>query len=302
MEKACNEIKECPLCSSREVEKRMVCRDHYATGEEFAVVQCSACGFVFTAGVPDEAGMDRYYDTPGYISHSDTKKGIVNRLYHYVRGQMLDKKYHIILHDTRKLTGGTILDVGAGTGYFPAAMKAAGWKVSAVERNVKARAFMQNTFGISAEDSLYSGNLPEKGFDCITLWHVLEHLPDLHRVMERLGSLLKDDGTMVVAVPNCMSWDARHYGAMWAAYDVPRHLWHFTPDTLGRLAGMHGFEVKTVRPMPFDGFYVSMLSEKYKGSALPFVGGMMRGTQALLAASGHKERSSSLIYTLKRKI
>ena len=159
---------------------------------------------------------------------------------------------------------------------------------------------MLDTFGISVEESLYSERFGKARFDCITLWHVLEHLSEPGKVFERLGYLLKDDGKLIIAVPNRESADASHYGNAWAAYDVPRHLWHFAPDTLKRMAGMHGFRVRSIKPMPFDGFYVSMLSEEYKGSRFYFMKGLLVGLSAWFKSLSDKKKSSSLIFILEK--
>ena len=138
-------------------------------------------------------------------------------------------------------------------------------------------------------------------FDVITLWHVMEHLEHLGEVWQRLHELLTEKGVLIVAVPNCSSYDAQRYGEYWAAYDVPRHLWHFTPGTIQQLASRHGFIMAARHPMPFDAFYVSMLSEKHRGSSCSFLKGMFVGTLAWFNALGRKERSSSMIYVFRKK-
>lgn len=295
-----NNTCECPLCSSPDTEEEMLCEDYTVSGESFPICRCKSCGFRFTGDLPQENDMGRYYDAPEYISHSNTRRGIVNKLYHRIRKYMLAQKYRLVCRETGRKSNADILDVGTGTGYFPATMKAAGWNVEAVEINEKARRFVLDTFGISVEESLYSERFGKARFDCITLWHVLEHLSEPGKVFERLGYLLKDDGKLIIAVPNRESADASHYGNAWAAYDVPRHLWHFAPDTLKRMAGMHGFRVRSIKPMPFDGFYVSMLSEEYKGSRFYFMKGLLVGLSAWFKSLSDKKKSSSLIFILEK--
>lgn len=138
-------------------------------------------------------------------------------------------------------------------------------------------------------------------FDVITLWHVMEHLEHLSETWERLYSLLTEKGVLIVAVPNCSSYDARKYGAYWAAYDVPRHLWHFTPSTIHRLAARYGFIMAERLSMPFDAFYVSMLTEKHMRHSCAFVRGMLTGVLAWFSSLVRKERSSSMIYVFRKK-
>ena len=180
-------------------------------------------------------------------------------------------------------------------------MACRGWSAKAIEKNAKAREFAREHFSleVEAEDAL--ATYPDASFDVITLWHVMEHLEHLNEMWHTLSRLLKDRGVLVVAVPNPASKDAEMYREMWAAYDVPRHLWHFTPSTMKKFGSKHGFVLEEEHPMPFDAFYVSMLSEKYKKSRLPFLKGMWAGIIAWFSALRNKERSSSMIYVFRKK-
>lgn len=278
----------------------MTCTDLYASGEQFPLYRCQECGFVFTQGVPVEAEIGRYYETPDYISHSDTKKGAMNAIYHRVRQHMLNRKARLVMRAARCISSGRLLDVGTGTGYFAHAMDGRGWTVEAIEKNAGARAFAKEHFKLDVKPESALDGFPPASFDVITLWHVMEHLEHLNETWERLKELLAPKGVLVVAVPNCSSYDAQRYGSSWAAYDVPRHLWHFTPATIRRLAAKHGFMLTETHPMPFDAFYVSMLTEKQRGHSFSFLRGMWTGTLAWLHAQGNKERSSSIIYVFRR--
>lgn len=293
-------INACPLCGGTHLKRVMTCTDFYASGEQFDVVSCEDCGFTFTQGVPVEAEIGRYYETPDYISHSDTKKGAMNALYHQVRKYMLGKKARLIVKESHRKSG-RLLDIGTGTGYFAATMAQRGWKVEAIEKNEQARLFAKEHFGLEVKSEAALQEFQSGSFDVITLWHVMEHLEHLDRTWERLYELLSDRGILIVAVPNCSSYDAEKYGEYWAAYDVPRHLWHFTPVTIQQLASKHGFIMAARHPMPFDAFYVSILSEKHRKSSLPFMKGMCTGTLAWFSALGRKERSSSMIYVFRKK-
>ncbi len=289
-------IDTCPLCGGQTFDKRFSCADYYATGEVFAVCACVNCGFMFTQDAPSEAFIGRYYESPDYVSHSDTHEGLMNKAYHAVRSLMLRRKARLV----RRYSpfGRRLLDIGTGTGYFPALMAQEGWAVSAIEKNEQARKFAQTHFGLNVSAPETFWTLPEKSYDVITLWHVLEHLQHLDETWSMFHRLLDDRGVLIVAVPNPSSYDARHYKEMWGAYDVPRHLWHFTPEVLGRWAVKHGFEVKDKLPMPFDAFYVSMLSEKYRKASVPFVRGFYTGIKAWFSAIGKVGESSSVIYIL----
>lgn len=293
-------INACPLCGGTHLKRVMTCTDFYASGEQFDVLSCEDCGFTFTQGVPVEAEIGRYYETPDYISHSDTKKGAMNALYHQVRKYMLGKKARLIVKESHRKSG-RLLDIGTGTGYFAATMAQRGWKVEAIEKNEQARLFAKEHFGLEVKSEAALQEFQAGSFDVITLWHVMEHLEHLDRTWERLYELLSDRGILIVAVPNCSSYDAEKYGEYWAAYDVPRHLWHFTPVTIQQFASKHGFIMAARHPMPFDAFYVSILSEKHRKSSLPFIQGMCTGAMAWFSALGRKERSSSMIYVFRKK-
>lgn len=293
-------INACPLCGGTHLKRVMTCTDFYASGEQFDVFSCEDCGFTFTQDVPVEAEIGRYYETPDYISHSDTKKGAMNVLYHRVRKYMLGKKARLVAKESHRKSG-RLLDIGTGTGYFAATMAQRGWKVEAIEKNEQARAFAKQHFGLEVMNEEALQELEPGSFDVITLWHVMEHLEHLDRTWERLYELLSDRGKLIVAVPNCSSYDAEKYREYWAAYDVPRHLWHFTPVTIQQWASKHGFVMAARHPMPFDAFYVSILSEKHRKNSFPFIKGMYTGTLAWFSALGRKERSSSMIYVFRKK-
>lgn len=293
-------INACPLCGGTHLKRVMTCTDFYASGEQFDVFSCEDCGFTFTQDVPVEAEIGRYYETPDYISHSDTKKGAMNTLYHQVRKYMLGRKARLIAKESHRKSG-RLLDIGTGTGYFAATMAQRGWKVEAIEKNEQARVFAKQHFGLEVMNEEALQELEPGSFDVITLWHVMEHLEHLDRTWERLYELLSDRGKLIVAVPNCSSYDAEKYREYWAAYDVPRHLWHFTPVTIQQWASKHGFVMAARHPMPFDAFYVSILSEKHRKNSFPFIKGMYTGTLAWFSALGRKERSSSMIYVFRKK-
>lgn len=289
----------CPICGSNSLHKEFSAVDHLVSQECFDVWICGHCGFRLTQNVPDEQGIDKYYESADYISHSDTEKGLMNRLYHFARNMMLTAKAGHVTRATG-LRQGWLLDIGSGTGYFAHLMTEWGWTVRAIEKNSQARHFAQEHFGLKSDGDEAFNTLQDKSFDCITLWHVLEHLQHLNIMGDKFYRWLKDDGALLIAVPNNTSTDASHYGADWAAWDVPRHLWHFSPATMQLFAQKHGFKIMKTIPMPLDGFYVSMLTEQYLGHKMSFLRGFWQGACAWVSSWGRKERSSSLIYVLKK--
>lgn len=290
----------CPLCRSNAIKKRFTCTDHFATGETFDIYECADCHFTFTQNAPDEKEIGRYYESPAYISHSDTDKGITNKLYHLVRRIMLRRKTRLVEKLTR-LKNGKLLDYGAGTGYFARAMESSGWEVTAIEKSDKARELAKKEFGFVMHPVEALAGIKEKSLDAVTMWHVMEHIQDLDKMWSELHRILTDNGTAVIAVPNCISYDAERYKEHWAAYDAPRHLWHFTPETITQWGARHGFRLERQCTMPFDGFYISMLSEKNKGSRLHTIKGFWNGFKGWLAQARRRSASSSIIYVFKKK-
>ena len=293
-------IDTCPLCSGQQLEHALTCTDHYASGEKFEVVRCVHCGFLMTQNAPIEAEIGKYYETPEYISHSDTQKGLMNRVYHWVRKFMLSRKVALVKRASKR-SKGTLLDYGTGTGYFADAMTQKKWIVKAIEKSPQARVFAKERFGLSVDDETKLPSYPTNTFDVVTLWHVMEHLEHLNEMWETLHRILKDKGVLIVAVPNPESYDAKKYKEWWAAYDVPRHLWHFSPSVMQQFGAKHNFVLEERYPMPFDAFYVSMLTEKYKKNSLSFVKGLWTGIWAWFSALEKKERSSSMIYVFRKK-
>lgn len=285
----------CPVCRSSGIHPLLTVKDYSVSGERFVIWQCDQCSLRFTQDVPDENAIGAYYKSPDYISHSNTTKGLLNNLYQKVRRFTLKQKAKLII-DASGVQQGKILDVGAGTGAFLNAMKEQGWQVEGVEPDIDARNLGNKLYQLSIKniDALF--DLPKNSFDAITLWHVLEHVHRLHEYIEQLKSLLKENGKLIIAVPNYQSLDAEIYRLNWAAYDVPRHLYHFTPRAMQTLLEQHGMKVAAKKPMWFDSFYVSLLSSKYRSGSTRWLGAGLVGLRSNLKAFANKDRCSSLIY------
>ncbi|HEX6334201.1 MAG TPA: class I SAM-dependent methyltransferase [Flavisolibacter sp.] len=285
---------QCPVCSSTSIDPMMKVTDHSVSGEEFVVWQCRSCTLRFTQDVPDEASIGRYYQSADYISHSDTDKGLVNKMYRRVRAFTLGRKADLVISKTK--SNGRLLDVGAGIGAFVHTMQSRGWQATGVEPDAGAREQALRLFNIRLQDAGYIEQLRGQQFDAITLWHVLEHVHDLHGYMNQLRSILAPGGRLFIAVPNYDSVDAAIYKSRWAAYDVPRHLYHFTPRSMAALLEQHGFKIAQKKPMWFDSFYISLLSSRYRHGSPSWIGAAMSGLRSNITALFNTDRCSSVIY------
>ncbi len=289
----------CPVCDGEIFKTYLTCTDFFVSGEEFQIKQCNSCGFKITENIEDEENIGRYYQSEKYISHSNTTKGIVNSVYHSVRKYMLGRKRRLV-EKTTGLRKGEILDVGTGTGFFLNEMKEFGWRVTGTEKSNDARDFAKKEFSLDNLLSEELFTLKEKSFDAITLWHVLEHIHQLNENMATFNNLLKNDGKLIIAVPNHDSSDAKHYKQFWAAFDVPRHIWHFAPKQMKIFGKKHGFKLTSLHSMPFDSFYVAMLSEKYKKSNLALLKGIFYGMISWLSSILNPANCSSVIYVFEK--
>ncbi|MEZ5103707.1 MAG: class I SAM-dependent methyltransferase [Draconibacterium sp.] len=289
----------CPVCSGNSFSTFLTTADFFVSGEEFTIKQCSDCGFKITENIEDEENIGRYYQSEKYISHSNTTKGLINSIYHAVRKFMLGQKRKLVEKSTG-LKNGELLDVGTGTGFFLSEMKEKGWHVTGTEKSSDARQFAKKEFGLNNLPSEGIFELKENSFDAITLWHVLEHIHQLNYNFTTFNKLLKEKGKLIIAVPNYTSYDAKHYKQFWAAYDVPRHIWHFAPEQMQKLGDKHQFKLLAIRTMPFDSFYVSLLSEKYMHSKLALAKGLFHGTISWLKSMIKPGYCSSVIYIFEK--
>lgn len=269
--------------------------DHSVSKEKFSLIENSKYGFLETSPLPDISKLSKYYETEEYISHTDAKRNLFEKVYHSVRNYAIKNKIALINKEQEK---GKLLDVGCGTGDFLFAAKNNGWNVTGIEPNKKARSIANKKNNNTVFDNTELKKLKENSFDVITLWHVLEHLPNLENDIQIFKKLLKPKGTLIIAVPNYKSFDARYYKEFWAAYDVPRHLWHFSQNSIKVLFKNFNLNLTETLPMKFDAFYVSLLSEKYKKGKQNIFKAFYIGLRSNLIAKRTSEYSS-LIYVFK---
>lgn len=267
--------------------------DHSVSHETFSVYRSEELDLLATYPQPAPEQLGKYYESDDYISHTDGKRSLFERLYHMVKSYALKQKCKLL---DRFATKGRLLDIGAGTGDFLVAARSKGWEVTGFEPNDKAAAIARSKDVALSSDT---DTLPSSTFGAITMWHVLEHVPDPKAQLDELHRLLKPGGVAFVAVPNFRSFDAAHYGTFWAAYDVPRHLWHFSQTSIKALAKQTSFDLVEVLPMKFDAFYVSLLSEKYQTGQMRFISAFLTGWRSNRSAARTGEYSS-LIYVLKK--
>jgi 2-polyprenyl-3-methyl-5-hydroxy-6-metoxy-1,4-benzoquinol methylase len=289
-------IETCPVCNNNLFVPFLSCADFTVSRETFEIVSCTNCGFKLTNPRPDNLQIQRYYESSDYVSHSNTDKGLINKLYKFVRGITLKNKLGLI----NSLATGKrrLLDVGCGTGDFLKKCEKGGWETVGIEPNEKARSLAIENHAQNVHDESLLITSTAK-YNVITLWHVLEHVHGLNDRINQLKGLLEPQGTLIIAVPNCGSYDAKKYERFWAAYDLPRHLYHFTPQTMQKLLLKHNLKIERMLPMPFDAYYVSMLSEKYKGHNIKLFSAFINGMLSNWFAKSNVEKCSSVIYIVK---
>jgi len=268
-------------------------KDHSVSQETFQLLLDDDLQLLKTHPQPSPENLGRYYESDDYISHTDGKRTLFEKLYHTVKQKALRDKIKLI--ESFMPTKGNLLDIGAGTGDFLVEAINSGWKIMGVEPNEKAKSIAVNK-GIRFAEALKS--IDDHSQDVITMWHVLEHVPDVQKEIIELKRLLKPNGVLIIAVPNFKSYDAQYYGIYWAAYDVPRHLWHFSKTAIKKLFAAQQMDLVKILPMKFDSFYVSLLSEKYKTGRMNFLSGFLTGLKSNMKAKQNMEYSSH-IYVIK---
>jgi len=270
-------------------------KDYSVSKETFDLYHDETLDMLITFPQPGLDALGKYYESEDYISHTDNQRSFFEKLYHFIKNIALKNKLHLI--NSLQPNKGRILDIGAGTGDFLSIAKKDGWQTTGVEPSTKAKSIAINK-GVSFVE--FTTELENNSFDVISMWHVLEHVPDLDKQIKELKRLLKPTGTLIVAVPNFKSFDAKYYGKFWAAFDVPIHFWHFSKTAIKLLFEKEGMKLEKVLPMKFDSFYVSLLSEKYKSGKMNFIKAFYVGLLSNWKARSSFEHSSH-IYIIRNE-
>ena len=289
-------VEECPLCSGDRFKNYHICKDYLVSSESFAITECLSCGLLITNPRPGKDAIAKYYNSEQYLSHNRSNT-LLGKLYGLAQIYTLRNKYKIV--NRLQVNHKKILDYGCGTGGFLSYMYKKGWQTLGVEPATQARAQAEHE-GLAVYDTIEAAGAKETKSDVITLWHVLEHVHDLNETIKKLRKLLVKDGYLLIAVPNINSWDAAHYHEHWAAFDVPRHLYHFEDQTLLDLLKKHKLSYVKKYPMYLDSFYVSMLSETNKTGKSNILKSVINGCKSNI--SGFKTgQYSSMIYLFQKK-
>lgn len=274
----------------------MKIKDHFLSQEEFELQETHTKGILKTFPIPNK--IEKYYESKNYISHYQDNSSLKEKVYKFLQTINLKYKKKILeeigLNKTSK-----VLDYGCGAGEFIKYISE-DYKTFGYEPNEKARNFAQqkNSKTIFLSSPTLS-EIENESLDLITLWHVFEHIENQDEILSIFHQKLNSNGKLIIAVPNHTSYDAKHYKEFWAAYDVPRHIWHFSKNGMLQLMNNEKWKIEKISPLLLDAFYISMLSEKYKKNPLFWLFGAIHGAISNFKASKTGE-FSSLIYIIKK--
>jgi 2-polyprenyl-3-methyl-5-hydroxy-6-metoxy-1,4-benzoquinol methylase len=290
------EIKKCPICGDTHQKSYLTTTDYFLTKESFSLTQCEGCGFIITSPRPDDKDLSRYYESDAYLSHHARGFSPLRLVYQFLRKRNIRSKYKLIYE---YVPTGKILDIGCGTGELLSYFKNQGWDTTGVEPDSAARKFAVENYALDVFDEKEISKFSKNTFDVITMWHVLEHVNDINGRVQDIFSLLKKGGYFIAALPNPAAWDAQHYKQYWAAWDLPRHLFHFSQKNIIQLSEIHGFKHVNTYPMKWDAYYISLMSEQYKGHSFPYFNAIKNGMKSNNhAVSGRGY--SSMIYLFQK--
>lgn len=289
-------INTCPICQSDAISQSFAVKDHMVSGESFNVVSCADCGFQRTSPRPNPIGP--YYESDDYLSHNTNKRSLFDRAYHIIRDRAASQKLQFL---QKQLSQNTeiprLLDIGCGIGVFLNEAKKQKWSISGVEISDSARKQAETRLNQPIFKH-FDEVPPDAKFDGISLWHVLEHLPNPVETLQKIHTHAEEGAALVLGLPNPESHDAQFYGSDWAAWDVPIHFWHFRKQDVEALANMTGWTLESVHPMKWDSYYVSLLSESFIHGRKRWVPATWRGWLSNLKGGEHN--TSSLKYVLRK--
>ena len=276
----------------------MICVDHTVSNEKFIIVSCETCGFLLTNPRPSKESMGKYYESEKYISHTNSAEGFFNWLYQTIRRHTIKTKTKLLKKVTKR---GKHLDIGCGTGEFLNSCKKNGFETEGIEPSKKAREKAINNYNLSIKENTDLSVFKECEFDSISMWHVLEHMHDLNKNISHLHRILKPGGKLIVAVPNHKCWEASYYKEKWAAWDVPIHLWHFCKKSITALLNKNKFSLIKTKPMLFDSYYISLLSEEITSGKKNFLKAILVGSISNIIGNITKRGCSSIIYIFEKQ-
>lgn len=280
---------ECPWCQSTQAHSHLQLQDDFLSHENFEIIECGHCHLLYTSPRPAPELMGKYYKSDDYYSHKQNRHGLVPRAYEFVKSFNVKNKVKLAIGG---LPSGHLLDIGCGVGDFLLGAKRQGWEICGIEPSEDAAAIASDRLGFTPMPPSRSTELADASFDVITLWHVLEHVDNLRWQVDELQRLLRPRGRLVIALPNYRSFDGQYYGEKWAAWDVPRHLNHFSEPVIRSIITSAGFNYIDTHKLVYDAYYISFLSEKYQGHSLPLLRGALTGLRSNLKAARSGEYSS----------
>lgn len=287
----------CPWCGTPTDNTVLELKDYFLSKEDFKIVECPHCGIRFTIPRPAPETIGKYYQSEEYYSHQQNNKGFIPKVYEFVKSFNIKHKTKLAIGDLPK---GRLLDIGCGVGDFLVRVQKEGWEVHGVEPSDDAKKIAETRLGFLPKAPTQYDLFEDGSFDVITMWHVLEHIDDLHFQTSEIIRLLKPSGRLIIALPNFQSFDCQYYKDKWAAWDVPRHLNHFAPDTLRTIMTSKGFQMIDTQKLIWDAYYISYMSERFLGHSLPLVRGAWIGLRSNLKARKNG-LYSSLVYRFKKQ-
>ena len=273
----------------------MKIKDHFLSQEEFEIIETEIQGIYKTSPLPDDLG--KYYESKDYISHHQDSGSLKEKVYKFLQKFNLNYKKNIIKNEIGTYL--KILDYGCGAGEFVKFIENE-YTTFGFEPNENARNFAKQ----KSEKTVFISNpeltkIENESLDAITLWHVFEHIEEREKYLKIFHEKLKPNGLLIIAVPNHTSYDGKKYKEFWAAYDVPRHIWHFSKSGMEKLMNNENWKIRKIKPLLLDSYYISMLSEKYKKNPLFWLFGAIHGAISNFKASKTGE-FSSLIYIIEK--
>lgn len=291
----------CPWCNSEKNSKFLELKDYFLTQEDFTIFECNECKLLFTSPCPSQDKIGDYYKSEDYLSHNESKKGIVPAIYNFVKKINIKNKFNIAINCQLPTANcQSILDIGCGVGDFLNYAKERNCKITGIEPSEDARKIAEKKLNTKIFSPEELQNLPDESFDIVTMWHVLEHVADLKTEIYHLERIVKKNGKLVLALPNYKSFDAEYYKDKWAAYDVPRHLNHFSRTSIKNIFNETTLQIIDIKPLEWDSYYISMLSEQYLKHSNSFIKGILTGCKSNRKARKSGEYSS-LVYIFNKK-